>query len=61
MKSFTYIPKYSGDEPGIMVPEYKYGAFGDGRSSIDARTFLDFSYQCIGEHFKPYNVLISRR
>lgn len=30
LKSSTYIPKYSGAEPGIMVPKYKHGVFGDG-------------------------------
>ena len=60
MKSSTYIPKYSGAELGIIMPVYKHGAFSDGCKLIDTRTFLCFSYQCLGERFRPYNVLMSR-
>ena len=61
IKSSTYIPKYSGADPGIIVPEYRHGALGDGCNSIVAKAFFDFSYQCLWERFRPYSVLISRR
>ena len=42
IKSSTYIPKYSGADPGIIIPEYSHGAFSDGWRPIVASTFFDF-------------------